>query len=69
MRQLRIWMLKLLAQDDTASKKQNGGAGPVAQRLSSHVLLLWPRVRQFRSQVWTRYHLASHPVAGIPHIK
>ena len=45
------------------------GACRVAQRLSVHVPLSWPGVRRFRSQVRTQHHLASHAVAGIPHIK
>ena len=49
--------------------KEFVGAGPVAQRLSSHVLLQQPGVRWFSSQVRTWHHLASHAVAGIPHIK
>ena len=44
-------------------------AGPVAQRLSSHVPLRWPGVHWFRSWVWTWHHLASHAVVGIPYIK
>ena len=46
-----------------------GGAGLVAQWLSLCVLLRWPSVRWFGSQVWTWHHLSSHAVAGIPHIK
>ena len=34
-----------------------------------HVLLWQPRVHSFRSWVQTWYHLASHAVVGIPHIK
>ena len=45
------------------------GAGPVTQRLSSHVPLPRPGVRQFGSRVQTWHHLASHAVAGIPHVK
>ena len=45
------------------------GAGQVAQRLSAHVLLRQPGVRQFGSQVQTWHHLASHAVVGVPHIK
>ena len=44
-------------------------AGPVAQRLSVHMLLRWPRVCQFRSRVQTWHRLASHAVVGVPHIK
>ena len=47
----------------------NSGAGPVAQQLSVHVLLRWPRVPRFGSQVQTWHHLASHAVVGILHIK
>ena len=42
---------------------------PVAQQLSSHVLLWQPGVHQFRSRVQTWHRMASHAVAGIPHIK
>ena len=45
------------------------GACLVAQRLSVHVLLQWPRVCQFGSWVQTWHCLASHAVSGIPHIK
>ena len=45
------------------------GAGPVAQWLSLHVLLGWPGVRRFGSRVRTWHRLASHAVAGIPHMK
>ena len=45
------------------------GAGLMAQRLSSHVLLWWPGICRFRSQVQSWHHLALHAVAGIPHIK
>ena len=34
-------------------KKKTLGVGPVAQQLSSHVLLSWPGVHQFGSRVWT----------------
>ena len=44
-------------------------AGPVAQWLSVNILLWRRGVRQFRSQVRTWHCLASHAVAGIPHIK
>ena len=44
-------------------------AGPVAQWLSVHVLLQWPRVHPFGSQVRTWHHLANHAVVGVPHIK
>ena len=40
----------------------------VAQRLSLHIPPWWPGVRRFRSQVQTWHHLASHAVAGIPHV-
>ena len=39
-------------------------AGPVAQQSGSHVLLPWPRVRLFRSQVWT-----CAPLVGIPYVE
>ena len=45
------------------------GAGPMVQRLSSHILLRWPRVHWFGSQVWTWHCLANHTAAGVPHIK
>ena len=45
------------------------GAGPVAQQLCSPVPLQLPRARQFGSCVRTRHCLASHAVAGVPHIK
>ena len=45
------------------------GAGPVVQQLSLHVPLQWPRVQRFRSQGQTWHCLASHAVAGVPHIK
>ena len=41
----------------------------MAQQLSVHVSLQQPRVRRFGSQVWTWHSLASHAVAGVPHIK
>ena len=50
-------------------KTQSFGAGLVAQWLSAHVLLLQPRVCQFRSKVWTWHLLSSCAVAGAPHIK
>ena len=50
-------------------KEGNDRAGLVAQWLSSHVLLRRPRVGWFRSPVWTWHRLASHAVAGVPHIK
>ena len=48
---------------------RNLGAGQVAQRLSVHVLLQWPRVHWFGSRVRTWHRLASHAVVGVPHIK
>ena len=50
-------------------KKQTGGAGPVAQRLSLHLPLWWPGVHRGRSRLRTWHRLASHAVVGIPHIK
>ena len=44
-------------------------AGPVAQWLSSHVLLGQPRVCPFGSPAQTWHCLASHAVVGVPHIK
>ena len=49
--------------------KKGKGASPAMQQLSSHVLLQWPGVRRFGSRVWTYAALASHAVAGFPHIK
>ena len=44
---------------------QPGGAAVKCARSTS-----WqPGVRRFRSRVWTWHCLASHAVAGIPHIK
>ena len=54
---------------EKSSINGQGGAGQVAQWLSSHVLLQQPGVHRFGSQVWTWHHLASHAVVGIPHIK
>ena len=45
------------------------GAGLVVQQLSAHIPLRRPGVRRFGSRVWTWHCLASHAVAGIPHIK
>ena len=45
------------------------GASLVALRLSLHIPLGRPGVRQFGSRVQTWHHLANHAVAGIPHIK
>ena len=45
------------------------GASLVAQRLSSHIPLRWPRVRQFGSWVRTWHRLVSHAVVGVPRIK
>ena len=36
------------------------GAGPVAEWLSSHALLRWPRVRRFRSWAWTWHRSSGH---------
>ena len=44
-------------------------ASPVVQWLIAHVPLQWPRVRPFGSQVWRWNCLASHAMAGVPHIK
>ena len=41
----------------------------MVRRLSAHVPLQHPGVHQFGSWVQTWYHLASHAVVGIPHIK
>ena len=51
------------------NKKYTAGASPVAQRLSAHVPLWRPRVRQFASWVKTWHRLASHAAVGIPQIK
>ena len=51
------------------TEKNYAGAGPVAQWLSSHILLCWPGVCQFGSLVRTWHYSVSHAVAGIPHIK
>ena len=55
----------------TAAHFQNtrGLAGPVVQRLSTHVLLWWPGVRHLGSWVHTWHRLASHAVVSVPHIK
>ena len=45
------------------------GVGLVVRHLSEHVPLWWPRVHQFGSRVRTWHSLASHAVAGVPHIK
>ena len=47
--------------------KENVGAAPVAQWLISHILLWWPRGSPVRSRPIRC--LASHAVAGIPHVK
>ena len=44
-------------------------AGPVAQWLSWYILLRWPRVCQFGSQVRIWHHWSNHAVVGIPRIK
>ena len=49
--------------------KRQLGAGPVAQWLSVHVPLRWPRVCWFGSRVRTWHCSSSHAVVGIPHIK
>ena len=41
----------------------------MAQWLSLHVPLWRPRVRQFGFRVQAWHHLATHAVAGVPHIK
>ena len=50
------------------TKEDCPGAGPLAQWLSAHIILRRPGVRWFGSQVWTWHRLASHAVAGVPHI-
>ena len=50
-------------------KNEYPGVGLAVQRLSPHVLLRRPEVRQFGSWVRTWHRLASHAVAGVPHIK
>ena len=45
------------------------GVAPVVQRLSAHILLQWPGVRRFGSQVQPWHCLASHAVVGVLHIK
>ena len=52
-----------------AFPKKGGEAGPVAQRLSSHIPLRRPGVRWFRSRVLTWHRLANYAVVGMPHIK
>ena len=49
--------------------KKSLGAGPVAQGLSSHVLLQRPGLGWFGSWVRTWHRLASHAVVGVPHMK
>ena len=44
-------------------RNENFQVGQVVQWLSSHILLKWPRVCQFRSQVWT-YALLVRPCCG-----
>ena len=48
------------------SKRRNRGQ-LVAQSLSAHVPLLWPRIRLFGSWVRTWHRLARHAVVGVPH--
>ena len=48
---------------------QKQGASPVVQWLSAHILLRRPGVHRPSSRLWTWHRLASHAVAGIPHIK
>ena len=49
---------------DISSRGQPSGAAVKFQ------LPLWrPRFHQFRSRERTLHHLASHAVAGVPHIK
>ena len=50
-------------------KDGRGEAGPVVQRLSSHVLLRRPRVRRFGCWVRTWHCSASLAVVGVLHIK
>ena len=45
------------------------GAGPVVWWLSSHALLQWPRVRWFRSWMWTYTPLIKPCCGGIPYTK
>ena len=45
------------------------GVGPVAQWLSSHALLWWPRVHGFGSQAPTYKPLIRPSCGGIPHTK
>ena len=45
------------------------GSGLVVQWLSSHVLLLWPRLRRFGSWVRMWHSLESHAVVGVPYTK
>src|SRR3712207_7458220 len=49
-------------------EKPYTGASLMAQWLSSRVLLWRPGVRWFGSWVQTWHHLASHAMAGVPHI-
>ena len=43
--------------------REDIGAGPVAEWLSLHAPLRWPRVRQFRSWAWTWHCSSSHAEA------
>ena len=49
-------------------KRESIGAG-LAQQLSAHILLWWPRVHWFGSRVCTWHSLASHAVVGVLHTK
>ena len=55
--------------EESPDLKDSSGAGPVAQRLSSHVPLWLPRVRWFGSWVRTWHCLSSHAVVSIPRKK
>ena len=56
-------------EEEEGEREERGGAGPVAQQLSVHILLWRPRVRRVGSRVRTWHCLSSHAVAGVPHIK
>ena len=72
----QYWALGMVIKDvvpedglENEHKKTMIGAGLVAQWLSAHVLLQWPRVHWFGSWVWTWHFLSSHAVVGVSHIK
>ena len=65
----RTWKGAWMFSPRHANEKVRPRAGLVVQRLGVHTPLRWPGVHQFGSRVQTWHCLASHAVAGVPHIK